>query len=484
MLKNTLITDNVLVNELQHIAEQLTAAANYHTELKNLLQYIKEYAQKVNTAYFAVKEAVTALNVSVEAVNSEVAKAEAVLAKRESERKGQVNKLSQFRYNEMLFRRIRDKSLTRYSAAFDLAQKYVYMAAQVYDYETALKREESGAGDAFKAKIVTTRALGAFDADGEPMVADDGDIGLSGYLAQMDANWLVLKPRLGINNPQPYTTWFSLRSECFRILGDATGDAAWAKELEKYRTDDLLSNAEFRRYCQPFQSKFGLKEKEPGLIIPFETTIDFALNLFGHDLAGGDHAYDSSWYSTRIAAAGVWFDGYNAKTETAASSARAQLADTPVVYLVPVGYDCLRAPGLADGTYWKFSVVDQVIPAPYNIGSYELDKDSWMPSMNDADWQGIDSTVKIRKHPSFRAYFDAEGGEPSDDRLDATRLIGRSVWNTRWLLVIPAGAMNADREKALSVFLHGQDTNRDGKLDLKPVSDIKIGFRTYSQSGN
>ena len=180
----------------------------------------------------------------------------------------------------------------------------------------------------------------------------------------------------------------------------------------------------------------------------------------------------------------MWFDGYNAKTADAASSAKAQLAETPVVYLVPVGYDCLRAPGLADGTYWQFSVLDQVIAAPYNIGSYELDSDTWMPSMNDADWEGGDATVKIRKHPSFRAYFDPAGGAPSDARLDATRLIGRSVWNTRWLLVIPAGSMNADREKALSVFINGSDTNRDGKLDLKPVSDIKIGFRTYSQSGN
>ena len=164
--------------------------------------------------------------------------------------------------------------------------------------------------------------------------------------------------------------------------------------------------------------------------------------------------------------------------------ARTQLAADPVVYLVPVGFDCLRAPGLADGTYWRYSVVDQVIAAPYAIGSYELDNDLWMPSANDADWEGGDATVKISKHPSFRAYFDPAGGAPTDDRLDATRLVGRSVWNTRWLLVIPAGSMNADREKALSVFINGSDTNRDGKLDLKPVSDIRIGFRTYSQSGN
>ena len=483
-LENSLLANTMIVDEFKNAMKMAESAYSYYKDYFGLTEQFKAAAMDLNSAYWAIIDALQKLEVATDAVNAEIGNAEAVLAKREQARKRQVDQLSQLRYNEMLFRKFRDKSLTRYSAAFDLAQKYVYMAAQAYDYETALKREDADSGDAFMAKIVSTRQLGAFDADGEPIVADDGDLGLSGYLAQMDANWQVMKPRLGINNPQPYTTWFSLRGELFRILDGREGDKAWAKELTKHWVDDILSNAEFKRHCQPFVSQFGIKEKEPGLIIPFETTIDFAKNLFGNDLAGGDHAYDSSWYSTRIAAAGVWFDGYNAKTPHAPASAKAQLAETPVVYLVPVGYDCLRAPGLADGTYWQFSVVDQVIAAPYSIGSYELDNDLWMPSMNDADWEGGDATVKIRRHPSFRAYFDPLGGEPSDSRLDATRLIGRSVWNTRWLLVIPAGAMNADREKALSVFINGQDTNRDNQLDLKPVSDIKIGFRTYSQAGN
>ena len=238
------------------------------------------------------------------------------------------------------------------------------------------------------------------------------------------------------------------------------------------------------RCCQPFVSQFGLQEKEPGLIIPFETTIDFAKNFFGLDLAGGDNAYDSSWYATRIAAAGVWFDGYNAKTEDAARSAQPALANTPVAYLVPLGLDCMRVPGLEDGESVGYRVVDQVIAAPYAIGSTHLDDPSWFPTASQGDLGGADSTTKVRRHPSFRAYFDPDGGEPTDDRLDCTRLVGRSAWNTKWMLVIPAGSMNADREKALSVFINGSDTNRDGKLDLSPVSDIRIGFKTYSNSGN
>ena len=483
---NEAITDGIELagNTLDAVLEAEQLARGTAEATHDLVDASRELMNGVNDAADALAFQIQKLNACVDAYCAEVAKGQALLEKREALRKRQVNNLSKLRYNEMLFRKFRDKTLSRYSTLFDIAQQYVFQAAQVYDYETAMKPEAEGSGDAFKAKIVATRALGAFDANGNPMVADDGDLGLAGYLAQMDQNWLVLKPRLGINNPQPYATWFSLRGELFRILPGEEGNAAWAKELTKYWVDDIQSNAEFKRHCQPFQSQFGLKDREPGLIIPFSTTIDFAKNLFGNELAGGDHAYDSTWYATRIAAAGVWFDGYNAKAAGGLANLQPQLANTPVVYLVPVGFDRMRAPGLADGTFWNFSVVDQVIPAPWAIGREQLDSDTWMPSLTSGDYDGVDSEVKIRKHPSFRAYYDAMGGAPTDDKLDATRLIGRSVWNTRWLLVIPAGAMNADRDKALATFINGVDANRDGILDQTPVRDIKIGFKTYSQSGN
>lgn len=462
--------------------EGISAGLSYMTSVHSLVESVKSKVSAVNSAYNTLWTAMAKLNECVDAFNAEVSNAETVLAMREAVRKKQVNLISQARYNDMLFRQLKNESLSRYQTSFDLAQRYAFLAAQAYDYETALLSTDSAAGDAFKAKIIGSRSLGAFDANGKPVVGTMGDTGLAGLLAQLDANWLVLKPRLGINNPQPYATWFSLRSECFRILPDATGDAAWAKELAKYWVDDISSNAEFIRHCQPFQSQFGLAAKEPGLIIPFETTIDFAKNLFGNDLAGGDSSYDSTWYATRIAAAGLWFDGYNGKANGYAGAA--QLAATPVAYLVPVGFDCMRVPGLDDGTIMRFDVSDQVIAAPYAIGSAHLDDVTWYPSASQGDLAGADTTARIRRHPSFRAYFDAAGGEPTDDALDCTRLAGRSVWNTRWLLVIPGGGMNADRDKALSIFVNGSDQNRDGKIDLTPVRDIRIGFRTYSNSGN
>ena len=481
-LKNSLITSSIPGIALSYAFDEVNCWVDYYQQINSIVEGVRERASAVNEAESDLQASIVKMNMAVEAYNAEVAKGETCLAEREAARKVHANRIAQARYNDMFFRLQRNTALSRYSQSFALAQRYVFLAAQAYDYETALLSSDPAAGDAFKAKIVAARALGDFDADGQPIVASAGDAGLAGLLAQMDANWQALKPRLGINNPQNYATWFSLRRECFRILGDEKGDEAWAQELAKYWVEDIQSDANFIRYCQPFYSQYGLKDKEPGLIIPFETTIDFAKNLFGKDLAGGDATYDSTWYATRIAAAGLWFDGYNAKAS--GYTGNVQLSTTPVAYLVPIGNDRMRVPGAEEGTILQFSVVDQVVPAPYAIGSSHLDNAAWVPSMLDGDYAGADSAARIRRHPSFRAYFDPAGGDPAETCLDATRLVGRSVWNTKWLLVIPAGAMNSDRDKALSVFIRGSDENRDGQLDLKPVSDIRIGVKTYSTSGN
>ena len=51
-----------------------------------------------------------------------------------------------------------------------------------------------------------------------------------------------------------------------------------------------------------------------------------------------------------------------------------------------------------------------------------------------------------------------------------TRLIGRSVWNSEWLLIIPGAGLHADPNLGLQRLI---DT----------VSDIKLHFTTYSHQG-
>ena len=439
-----------------------------------------EEAEKLGEAVSALDKAINAvcsayrsLQIAQAAVETAIAEAQRIIDERTLMRQQAVDSFTQARYGEMFFRIQRDNALSRYSTMFDLAQKYTYLAAQAYDFETGLLSSDSASGENFIARIVGARTLGEFDGDGNPMFATGaagGDGGLADILAEMNANWLVLKPRLGINNSQPYATWFSLRHDLFRIFDGEAGDKKWKTELRKYVVDDLNAVPEFRHYCQPLAG--SSMTKEPGFVIPFSSAIAHGYNFFGQPLTSGDSSLDPTYYATHISSAGVHFENYDKKV----------FANTPVAYLVPIGEDRMRAVGDPD-TVLSWKVVDQTIPAPFAIGSTKLDDPDWAPLYN-GNTGGNDVGARIRKHPSFRAYYGGKGDEPGNDSLDCTRLIGRSAWNTKWLLIIPAGSMNSDREAALAAFIGGVDQNRDGKLEYEGVSDIKIGLKTYSASGN
>ena len=55
-----------------------------------------------------------------------------------------------------------------------------------------------------------------------------------------------------------------------------------------------------------------------------------------------------------------------------------------------------------------------------------------------------------------------------------------------WLFgsTIPAVRARKRRKAALDAFIYGSDLNRDGIVDAPGVADIKLGLKTYSQSGN
>lgn len=172
-------------------------------------------------------------------------------------------------------------------------------------------------------------------------------------------------------------------------------------------------------------------------------------------LQGGDHAYSSADYATKIAKVGVSFVGYDRLVQQHADG----LAADPNVYLVPAGSDYLRAP-TAKRQVLGYRVVDQVLPLPYAIGSTELDDEDYLMTFSGLGG-ARDSAAKIRRHSTLVA----------DGKTYSTRLVGRSVWNDKWLLVIPAASLNANREEGLERFIKG-------------VSDIKLGVQAYSRAGN
>ena len=179
------------------------------------------------------------------------------------------------------------------------------------------------------------------------------------------------------------------------------------------------------------------------------------------DVIGPEEEFSAADYATKIDAVGVYFENYDkavvSETNKVGSVA---LAKEPNVYLVPIGNDVMRSPAGTERKELCWKVVDQVLPLPYTIGSTELDSAGGISSMVGFDGTS-DSGAGIRRHSTLRAGYN----------FTSTRLVGRSAWNTRWMLVIPASSLNSNFEEALKTF-------------RETVTDIKIGIRAYSRSGN
>ena len=154
------------------------------------------------------------------------------------------------------------------------------------------------------------------------------------------------------------------------------------------------------------------------------------------------------------------------------------MSQTPRVYLVPVGNDILRSPTGTLGETRSWSVLEQKLPLPFPIDSGSLaNNHSWIPRVDTLS----DVFTQVQRHSAFRAFHDSGTFEPSET-FSSSRLVGRSVWNTRWVLIIPAGTLHSDRDEGLDRFIHGPEFG--GERSGDGVADIKLFFQTYAYSGN
>jgi hypothetical protein len=391
-----------------------------------------------------------------------------------------------YRTRDFAFRSFRDEALERYNALFDLSARYTYLAASAYDYETGLLDADGNtAAKDFYEKIVRSRALGVM-VNGQPQFAgsETGDPGLSGVLAELAGDWSVAKTRLGFNNPDRYRTTFSLRQENFRIIPGTEGDGAWKDLLSEAKMDNILDDPDVRRNAMQAGNAAALAV--PGLVLEFSTTIDNGLNFFGKPLAAGDHGFSPTSFATKIRSSGVAFEGYLGMDDPSSVGGALggigadspadpglgfndpnALSATPYIYLIPAGIDMMRSPSLGDTDMVRaWSVQDQAIPLPFNIANSDYStQPAWVSAASLSE-----PAFMLRKHQAFRA-VPAGTVFSSSPGFTNSRLIGRSVWNSRWKIVIPGNTLLNDPKNGVRIFL---DT----------VKDIKLHFETYSYSGN
>jgi len=453
----------------------------------------EQYKQSLETAVLGLADSFEALSGNLTTINQRlrayddaqrayqalVAEGDRIQEERQTFRQHAAQIIQGYRTRDAAFRIFRNEKLERYKTLFDLAARYSLMAANAYDYETGLLNTDSGR--AFITRIINSRALGVV-TDGQPQYAgsDTGDPGLSSALAEMKADWDVLRGRLGFNNPDAYGTTASLRTEKLRILPGTDGNSTWKDYLQKAKMNNILDDSDVLRYCMQIDVGDGLPV--PGLVITFSTTIADGVNLFGQPLAAGDHAFSPSSFATKIFAVGIDLEGYRGMddpsgTNTTTSQDTLALAATPYVYLIPVGVDSMRTPPLGDvSTIRTWSVNDVAIPMPFNIGNSSYSSQSL--------WQSSDSLSEplfaTRKHQAFRPVSSVScfttdlytsNGALKRSQFTNNRLIGRSAWNSQWKLVIPGRTLLDDPNEGLSRF-------------IQTVNDIKLHFVTYSYSGN
>lgn len=388
------------------------------------------------------------------------------------------------RYQDMIFRVVRNEAMSKYQSAFNNAARYAWLAARAYDYETSLEPGDPAAPGELFNKIVQERQLGLW-GDGP----QSGQGGLAEILSQMNANFQALKGHLGIENPQQEIEKISLRSEFFRVgptldpeiqavvdippadrtpeqrtiiednqdaINAAAASATRLQDALKARiVPDLNQVPEFVRYCRPFSTPAA--GPQPGIVIRFSTEINNGVNVFGKGLVAGDHKYSNANFATKLRAFGVWLSDYNA----------AGLVVSPRAYLVPIGNDYLRTSSSVQSSIRAWSVKEQRIPVPYVINQGQISSPSFIPTLD-----GIDGGFgDFRRHGDFRMYHDNGDPEADDSELIyENRLVGRSVWNSEWMLVIPGANLATDPMEGVTKF-------------SETVTDIKLYFDTYSHQG-
>ncbi len=475
------------------VTQALKTTVDLQTSVNNLLIAGMDWDLQVQQSVNNLGNQLTAVQGHITTINARlfdlsnakmkyeqlVAQGEALQEQRQTFREKAAAIIQGYRVRDAAFRLFQNEDLQRYQSLFNLAAQYAFMAAQAYDYETGLLNTD--AGKAFVSQIVSAQALGVITGGLPQFTGSDtgGDPGLSSALAAMFADWSVLKGRLGFNNPDGYSTTVSLRGENYRILPGADGKNNWQDVLQQGRVPDLLADSDVRRYCMQIDDGSGLPV--PGIILTFSTVIADGLNLFGQPLAAGDHDFSSSSFATKIFSVGVDFDGYIGMDNPTGAAATNTLdpnalAATPYVYLIPVGVDSMRTPPLGDTAAVRtWSVDDVAIPLPFNISASDFSTTAFYQSGDSLS----EPLYQIRKHQAFRPVSTTTafstsiygGNSLSRSQFSNSRLIGRSIWNSKWKLVIPGKTLLNDPNQGLNRF-------------IQTVSDVKFFFVTYSYSGN
>ena len=416
--------------------------ANFNAQIEQQIVQLEQLVRNTASIRLDVYMVSEAMNQAVGRYLQALGRGDRLLDERELFRQQNARRITELRYRDMAHRLFRNDALGKYRQQFDLAARYVFLAARALDYETNYDpRFDRGEELAeIQARAVYERSLGQLTG-GNPV---PGTKGLAGLLGDMRDEWLAFLADTG--GAQQQTKVFSLRYGLFRV--PAAANASFRDTLRQYIEPDLQQLPEYQQFCTRYCTNSGnVGEPCPptqALVIPFGTTIASGdgLNFFGFQKTLQDPVFTSDrlWKVQRV---GVLFSGFS------------PAAQAFPAYLVPTGADIMRTSDTASTREWH--ILDQTLRpvsrvSPSQLGFVEGES-NWLP------WDNVDGGasgfVLRRRIPQI----EASPGTQASDAILSPVLTGRSVWNTNWVLIIPA------------VFL-------DGGLEsfLADVTDIRLVF--------
>jgi hypothetical protein len=435
--------------------------AEVYSEFNELLELLKELSNELQedpSKRLNMAAAVQELNMAGAKVRSLEAAANRLIAERAAMNKMIAGRAQGNRYGDMVARLSRDDAARKYESAMDTAVRFAWLAAKAYDYETSLSPGHPANAVTVLDDLMRVRQLGRWEGD-TPKV---GNGGLADILAKLKSNFDFLKGNIGLNNPQWETTTLSLRTEAKRILadGNSASEEKWRSYLASTVVNNLNMDRDFVHFCRPFASPDG--PAQPGFKIEFSTEINSGRNVFGRALSALDHSYSSANFATKLRSVGVGFDGYDV-----AADGKQKLSAAPRVYFAPAGLDMMRySDGLVSQTR-GWNVVRQRLPVPFPINTADLRDYAFNPAVDSLNGR----FAQLARLGDFRAYRTAGGALQGNDPAYADpQLFSRSVWNTRWLLFVPAASLGSDQNAAMQRF-------------IETVKDIQLQLKTFSSYG-
>jgi hypothetical protein len=104
---------------------------------------------------------------------------------------------------------------------------------------------------------------------------------------------------------------------------------------------------------------------------------------------------------------------------------------------------------------------------PFPINTADLRDYAFNPAVDSLNGR----FAQLARLGDFRAYRTAGGALQGNDPAYADpQLFSRSVWNTRWLLFVPAASLGSDQNAAMQRF-------------IETVKDIQLQLKTFSSYG-